>query len=118
MRKIVAIVALIFATSCAHGASTTQCDLPDPSIRFYGPSLSVTELEQIGREFAAKNPAAPQVPFAYGHKNWQWLKAQYQAGDRIQAFEGPQGHDGNPFAWGYALLRGKCLVGLLTLRRT
>ena len=110
MRKIVATVALIFSTSCAHGAVKTRCDLPHQSIRFYGPSLSVMELEQLGREFAAKNPAAPQIPFAYAYQNWEWLKAHHQPGDRIQEFEGPRGHDGKPFAWGYALLRGKCLV--------
>jgi len=114
---MIAGVALLLAASCAIAGTDEGCERPDPTMRFHGPDLSVAELERIGQSFAARNPKAPQVPFAYAHKNWVWLKGQYRPGDRLVAFEGPRGHNAQPFAWGYALLRGKCSVGLLTTRR-
>jgi len=117
MRRMIAGVALFFAALQAVAGTGAKCEQPDPTMRFHGPDLSLQDLERVGLEFAARNPKAPQVPFAYAHRNWVWLKAQYRPGDRLVAFEGPQGHDGQPFAWGYALVRGPCLVGLLTTRR-
>jgi hypothetical protein len=110
--------ALLLVTFNAIGSDgSVACDPVDPAMRFTGPDISLEELEIVGRKLAASNPAAPQVPFALANENWLWLRAQYRAGDRIVAFEGPPGHDGQPFAWGYALLRGQCVVGLLTTRR-
>ena len=116
MYRTLLVVALLVAASNALG-SESMCDRIDPAMRFIGPDISPAELEQIGRDLAASNPAAPQVPFASANKNWHWLRAQFREGDRIVAFESPPGHDGLPFAWGYALLRGECVVGLLTTRR-
>ncbi|MDR0183229.1 hypothetical protein [Lysobacter arvi] len=117
MRRMLSAAALLLVTFNAIGSDGSACDPVDPAMRFTGPDISLEELEIVGRKLAASNPAAPQVPFALANENWLWLRAQYRAGDRIVAFEGPPGHDGQPFAWGYALLRGQCVVGLLTTRR-
>ena len=116
MRWIVAV--LIFACLQSQAAAReSSCEHAEPSMRFSEASLSLAKLERIGYQLAAANPKAPQVPFAYAHKDWLWLKANYRFGDRILKFEGPLGHDGQPFAWGYALFRGQCFLGLLTTHR-
>ena len=117
MRKMVVVSALALVPINVAGAASTTCERADPTTRFSGPDLSLTDLERIGYTLAASDPDAPQVPFAKAHKDWLWFKAQHRPGDRILAFEGPRGHDGLPFAQGYALLRGHCVVGLLTTRR-
>jgi len=117
MRRMLSTAALLLATFNATSSEGSACDPVDPAMRFSGPDISLEELELVGQKLAASNPAAPQVPFALANENWLWLRAQYRAGDRIVAFESPPGHDGQPFAWGYALLRGQCVVALLTTRR-
>ena len=119
MRIIFAIAAMLTASSCAAAGPTERCQPLGASYRVYGPQLSIPQIEKIGVELAAENPAAPQVPFAFGNKNWQELKALYQAGDAFRAFDGPRWTDSDlPIAGGYMLLRGNCVIGQMATWRS
>jgi hypothetical protein len=115
MWKLIACLALLLVSSRAIGAAP-HCDPLDETVRLSGPNLSLSELEAIGLSRAASNPKAPQVPWAYGNKNWLFLKALYRPGDQIRAYEQLWRPSGKPFAWGYALVRGQCVLGVLTTR--
>ena len=115
MWKTLATCLLLFAFASCEAAEPPPCQAAD-AIRFSGPDLSIPQMEAIGLKYAARNPKAPQVPFAYGNKDWLWLKAQYRSGDRFVAYEQLWPPSGKPFAWGYALVRGQCVIGLLGTR--
>ena len=114
MLKILA-TCLLLLVACAEVSEATPCHRSD-ALRFIGPDFSISQMEAIGLEYAARASKAPQVPFAYGNKDWLSLKAQYRPGDRFVAYEQLWPKSGKPFAWGYALVRGKCVVGLLGTR--
>ena len=114
MWKVASLLALLVLAPCAR--AEPHCDPIDDSVRLSGPNLSLTQLEQIGLAYAAKNPKAPQVPWAYGNKNWLLLRSLYQPGDQIRAYEQLWRPSHQPFAWGYALIRGQCVLGALITR--
>ena len=116
MRNIHALWVLLFLAAGSAGAtSTASCELPGKGIHVFGPRLSVSELEQVGIAFAARNPAQPQVPFSRANKQWLRLKAAARPGDAVRSYDGPRGHGGNPISGGYILMRGACVVSRLTL---
>lgn len=110
MRYISAICALL-VSGCAIAHDSVACEAPGPTTKIFGPELSVQDVEKIGMEMAAENPAVPQVAFAYGHERWEKLKSRYEAGDKFRQFEGSGDSDGKPIAGGYIMLRGGCVVG-------
>lgn len=114
MFRIAALLTLIVVAPQAFAAEKLHCDPIDETIRPHGPNLSLAELERIGLDRAKTNPAAPQVPWAYGHGDWLLLKAMYRRGDQIRAYEQRWRPGGKPFSWGYALVRGQCVLGSLT----
>ena len=116
MWKFVLFLAAFSLTSVE--AAEPRCDPVGESMRLIGPNLSLQELETIGLVIAARNPDAPQIPWAYGNKDWLALKGLHRPGDEIRAYEELWLPSGKPFAWGYALLRGKCILGALTTRTT
>ena len=115
MWKTLAACLLVLATAQSLAAESSSCQESD-AIRLSGPNLSIQQMEALGLKYAARNPKAPQVPFAYGNKDWLWLKAQYLSGDRFVAYEQLWPPSGKAFAWGYALVRGQCVLGLLGTR--
>ncbi|WP_242628770.1 hypothetical protein [Xanthomonas oryzae] len=106
---------LIFSAGSTAAAPAATCQESD-NLRFDGLPLSSVQMEEIGLRYAAKNIKAPQVPFAYGNKDWLWLKEQYRPGDYFLAYEQLWPASGKPFASGYALVRGKCVLGVLSTR--
>ncbi|ASK90167.1 hypothetical protein XAUB_16910 [Xanthomonas citri pv. aurantifolii str. ICPB 11122] len=106
---------LILTASSAIAAPAATCQESD-NLRFDGFPLSIVQMEQIGLTYAAKNTKAPQVPFAYANKDWLWLKEQYRPGDYFLAYEQLWPASGKPFASGYALVRGRCVLGVLSIR--
>ncbi|MEA9554479.1 hypothetical protein VC273_00620 [Xanthomonas nasturtii] len=106
---------LIFTAGSAAAAPAATCQESD-NLRLDGLPLSTLQMEEIGLKYAAANTKAPQVPFAYGNKEWLWLKKQYRSGDYFVAYEQLWPASGKPFAWGYALVRGKCVLGVLNTR--
>ncbi|WP_407470377.1 hypothetical protein ABFU55_00160 [Xanthomonas campestris pv. raphani] len=114
LRSLVAGLLILTAGSVA-AAQTAICQESD-KLRLDGLPLSIVQMEQIGVTYAAKNTKAPQVPFAYGNKDWLWLKKQYRSGDYFVAYEQLWPVSGKPFAWGYALVRGQCVLGVLNTR--
>ncbi|MCS3748214.1 hypothetical protein FHY18_003847 [Xanthomonas arboricola] len=106
---------LIFTAGSVAAAQTTTCQESD-NLRLDGLPLSIVQMEEIGLKYAATSTKAPQVPFAYGNKDWLWLKKQYRSGDYFVAYEQLWPASGKPFAWGYALVRGKCVLGVLSIR--
>ncbi|MCC5091482.1 MULTISPECIES: hypothetical protein [Xanthomonas] len=114
LRSLVTCLLILTASSAAAAPAAT-CQESD-NLRFDGLPLSIVQMEQIGVTYAAKNTKAPQVPFAYGNKDWLWLKKQYRSGDYFVAYEQLWPVSGKPFAWGYALVRGQCVLGVLNTR--
>ncbi|GAB3361461.1 hypothetical protein [Lysobacter tyrosinilyticus] len=117
MRNIVAFAAALFVSSFASAQPAHACEPVDPTVRIYGPELTIAQLEKIGLELVADNPTIPQVAFGMGNRNWERLKAQYTPGDVFKAFDGPRWSDGTPIAGGYILLRGSCVVGQIATWR-
>ena len=109
--RIISAICAILISGCATAHDPVSCKAPDPTTKIFGPELSAQDVEKIGIEMAAKNPEVPQVAFAYGNRNWEQLKSQYEPGDKFRQFEGPSYSDGRPIAGGYILLRGGCVVG-------
>ena len=116
MPKRSLFLAVLLAASSAQAAEPDSCELAGHNNRLIGPELSLDDLEQIGLRYAARNPRAPQVPFAYGNQKWLQLKSLYRAGDRIYAYEQLWPPSGKPFSWGYALVRGNCILGAIGTR--
>lgn len=112
LRSLVAGLLILTAGSVA-AAQTAICQESD-KLRLDGLPLSIVQMEEIGLKYAAANKKAPQVPFAYGNKDWLWLKKQYRSGDYFMAYEQLWPASGKRFAWGYALVRGKCVLGVLS----
>ena len=117
MRTLLAIGLILFALP-SLGQPNPGCAVLAKDFRVYGPELNLAQTESIGKTLAAKNPAVPQVPFAYGYKHWVQLKTLYQAGDVFRQYDGPRRSDGSPIAGGYVLMRGSCVKGLLGTWRT
>ncbi len=113
MSRVAALLTLIAVAPQAFAVEKPHCDPIDETIRLPGPNLSLAELERIGLARARTNPAAPQVTWAYGHDDWLLLKAMYRPGDQIRAYEQRWCPGGKPFSWGYALVRGQCVLGSL-----
>jgi hypothetical protein len=80
----------------------------------HGPFRSVSDLEAEGLDYAARNPAVPQVPFAKANPAWQELKNAYRAGDVIRA-SFTRGFKDRVHTTGYALSRGGCVVHHMAL---
>jgi hypothetical protein len=111
-----AVVGIVLATSCHSTPSKQQpCRSLGDGFRLVGPPHSADELEAFGKTFAARNPAAPQVPFAYGNKQWELMKSLMRPGDMFREVDNPMVGPGLPFPDGYALVRGKCVVAELYL---
>ncbi|WP_082925697.1 hypothetical protein [Xanthomonas nasturtii] len=106
---------LILTANNAAAAPAATCQESD-NLRFDGLPLSIVQMEEIGVKYAAANTTAPQVPFAYGNKDWLWLEKPYRSGDYFVAYEQLWPVSGKPFAWGYAIVRGKCVLGVLNTR--
>jgi hypothetical protein len=114
---VISLILLLFLTArSAQATDQIGCERVGHNNRLSGTALSLRELEQIGLRYAADNPRAPQVPFAYGNKSWLQLKSLYREGDRIYAYEQLWPPSGKPFSWGYALVRGSCILGVIGTR--
>ena len=115
MRKLIVLVALVSFSAAASAAQIDGC-MPQENVRLVGPALTVQQMEDIGLRYAARNPRAPQVAFAYGNSEWLALRGKFRDGDRFVASEEFFGKNQRTFGWGYALVRGRCLLGIIRLR--
>ena len=100
-----------------HSAPTSSqkyCEDEKFFISLYGEPRSIPELEKEGLEFAARNPATVQVPFAKANRTWESLKRSYRPGDTIRAAT-TSGIGGRVHTTGYALSRNGCVVTLMVL---
>ena len=79
--------------------------------------ISIDSLERVGINFAKRNPAAPQFPFAYANKDWLRVRALHKSGDRFLPYKYTWANGGT-LSTGYALMRGPCLVTVLGLSIT
>jgi hypothetical protein len=110
------ILSVLLAASSVQAAVPARCELVGSNNRLTGQAISLDELERIGLRYASRNPRAPQVPFAYGNKTWVQLKGLYREGDQIYAYEQLWPPSGKPFSWGYALVRKRCILGVIGTR--
>ena len=83
-------------------------------VSLYGVPRTILDLEREGSEFAARNPATQQVPFARANRTWESMKQTYRPGNTIRAATTP-GIDGRVHTTGYALSRNGCVVALMVL---
>jgi hypothetical protein len=103
------------ADQAAPPESTQQfCRDRGSTVFLHGPLRSISDLEEEGLDYAARNPAAPQVPFAKANSSWQELRDAYRPGDVIRA-SFTRGFEGRVHTTGYALSRGGCVVHHMTL---
>ena len=111
------LVALFFLIpmSLVQASEPGSCE-QSAQLQLVGQPLSVSQMETAGLKYAARNPKAPQVPFAYGNKTWRSLKAQYRLGDKFFAYTETLPPSTAPYARGYALVRGKCVIGSIRTR--
>lgn len=112
--KLLSATLLLVALTDARAGPVATCEPIDARVRLEGPVLTIAQVEEIGIRYAARNPKAPQVPFAYGNDRWLQLKALYRPGDVIRAYAQSWKPGDRPFAEGYALIRGKCVLGIIT----
>jgi hypothetical protein len=96
--------------------ATEKCRSVDRRFEVTGPSISLAEMERIGLEKARSRPAAPQVPWAYGHKDWLTFRSTFRPEDRILPYSQTFLLGERPYQWGYALFRGKCLLLVFPVR--
>ena len=69
----------------------------------------MSELEKLGLK--ASRPGRPAPTLAWrGDKDWLFFKSTYRVGDRIRPFEASFKLGERPYVWGYALMRGDCLL--------
>ena len=105
---------LVMLTGMANAAE--RCQPVDARFEITGRDISLLEMERIGLEKARSNPAAPQVPWAYGHNNWLTFKSAFRPGDRVRPYSQAFKLGEKPYQWGYALFRGNCLVLVFPVR--
>jgi len=116
MRKILAVLVLLSGAPMVYAGSDTRCEPITQDMRLIGPSLFLEQMEALGLKLVAHSPSTPQVPFGHANRRWLSFKSAYVPGDRFQAYEQLRPSDHTPFAWGYALVRGQCIVGLFLAR--
>ena len=94
------------------GAITSRqrtCTQPSGFLELRDGPYSLDQLKEIGNHLASQNPAMKQVPFALANKQWKALIVAYRPGDEIRYYT-ISNASGNPYAGGYALSRGGCVV--------
>ena len=116
MYRIFAAV-IIFVLSFSAVAHDVSCNRPERNMVLGKAPVSIEALERIGVNFAKRNAAAPQVPFAYAHKDWLRVRALHKSGDRFVPYKYTWAN-GDTLSTGYALMRGPCLVAVLGLSIT
>ena len=117
MTKIWAISLFLAAVIVAPETSAKGSCEPLPSgYRLLAQNYSVSELESLGLRFAARNPAVPQVPFAYAHRGWIQMRDLYRPGDELREFDSPHLGPGGSSPDGFVLMRGKCMISFMGLR--
>src|SRR5690348_4263055 len=117
LKYVVVVVICVLVSACSvRRDDQMACQNIGPLI----PStrtFTAAELDAVGMAAAKENPAVPQVPFAYGNKQWEQLKAIARPSDTFRTFDIPGvGHaPSSEFPDGILLMRGNCVVGLLGL---
>ena len=91
-------------------SESMRCQPRDGRFHFTGPDISLSDMERLGYQPIRQNRPAPTVPWAAGYKHWQIFKSTYRPGDRIRPYELSFKLGERPFEWGYALMRGDCLL--------
>ena len=66
-------VGLLFAMApgCVRSAEAVACGKPGKGIRVLSPTLMIDDFGRVGIQFAARNPAQPQVHFS-GPTGFGW----------------------------------------------
>jgi hypothetical protein len=88
------------------------CERSSERHHLVGEPLSVAEVEAASIVELRSSPAQSTVPFGPLAAEWEKLRSQMKPGDVFYKYRGPGGRRG-AYAWGYALVRGECIVGTI-----